>query len=187
MPSAVWAITRSVGRRTRGSRRNTHVSPSHGSRMTSRRQAPRDGVAHPGLIVRRERLGLHGVGEPAPDDPELELGERLANGRELLLRHGDLDVLVLPRLSAVVQVERPAGRDVPGRVDSREPARDLGRMPRVPERQIGLEGAPGHLGGQIQRRQRKSATWTIVETTMSIVETPSVQYASPNASSKFWP
>ena len=40
---------------------------------------------------------------------------------------------------------------------------------------------------QIQRRQRKSASWTIVDETMSALETPIDQYGSSNAEAKFWP
>jgi hypothetical protein len=78
---------------------------------------------------------------------------------------------VLADLLAAEEVERPAGGDIPRYVQPGEATGGLRRMPRVPERDVGLEGA----GAQIQRRQRYNASWAIVEPTMSPIDTLSCQ------------
>ena len=55
-------------------------------------------------------------GPPVANDERLQLGQRPADGAELVRRHADPEVLVLPRLPALEEVERPAGEHVPGRV-----------------------------------------------------------------------
>ena len=109
MPSAVCAMTSEPGRRMRGSRRQTQVSPSHGSRMTSMPPRARDRVAHPGLVALRERRLVDRRELPVDDRVDLELGERLSDRREAVLGDGDLEVLVLARLPAAEEIERPAG------------------------------------------------------------------------------
>ena len=92
---------------------------------------------------RRERgpfavgpLRLRGVGA---HDVELEPFEGGDNLLEALGRHRDLEVLVLAALLAEEELEGPAGRDVPRSLDSREPPRDLFRMPGLPLHEVGIE------------------------------------------------
>jgi hypothetical protein len=102
-------------------------------------------------MVRGEGLSGNRVGAAVADDPELERRQRAADLFERLRRDRDLEVLVLARLVAAEEVERPARDDVPARVDAGEPSGGLGRMPGVPEREVRLE----RVGrAQIQRRQR---------------------------------
>jgi hypothetical protein len=56
----------------------------------------------------------------AGDDEELEAGERLGDLVEAAVGDGDLEILVLPPVAAQEQVDRPAGGDVPGCLDSDE-------------------------------------------------------------------
>jgi hypothetical protein len=102
-------------------------------------------------VERCKRLRRDGACPAVADDPELERRQRPADLPERLRRDRDLEVLVLARLLAAEEVERPARDDVPARVDACQPSGRLGRVPGIPEREVGLE----RVGrAQIQRRQR---------------------------------
>ena len=90
---------------------------------------------------------------------------------------------MLPCLLAEEEIQRPAGGDVPRLGQRLEPECRFRRSPGLPCVEVDSE----RLFRQIQRRQRKIASWISVETTMRPVETPIDQYASSNADSKFCP
>jgi hypothetical protein len=84
---------------------------------------PRRGLSHPGLV--RLSQSIAGFGERRGlvwrrDDADLEPGERVDDLVEPGVRHGDLEVFVITVFAAEKEVDRPAGRDVPGRVDPGE-------------------------------------------------------------------
>ena len=82
-------------------------------------------VPEPRLVGLRELIGCEAVertDESFPDGSEhVEVGERAPQLREPILRDCDLEVFVLARLATAEEVERPAGRDVPRRVEIPEP------------------------------------------------------------------
>jgi hypothetical protein len=92
-------------------------------------------VANPGLVGLLELVaGLRKWrSSTGPrDDEDLEPGERLGDLVDAAVRDGDLEILVLAVLSAQVEVDRPAGRDVPGRVNTGEQALRVLGTPRIP-------------------------------------------------------
>jgi hypothetical protein len=64
---------------------------------------------------RREGLASRDV-----DGVDLEVRERGDEPVECPGGDGDLEILVLATLAAEEEVDRPAGRDVPGRIDTGE-------------------------------------------------------------------
>ena len=114
-------------------------------------------LAHPGLMVLGQRFRGQRVSEPVADRVEVEVGQRALNLGEAARRHGDLEVVVLACLAAAKEIERPARRDVPRRFTSRSRrATSLGCQASHAER----SGSNARIAcpGQIQRRQRKTAS-----------------------------
>src|SRR4029453_4665732 len=105
--------------------------------------------------------------------------QSFADNTEVVRRDPDLEILVLACRSSEEEVERPARDHVPPCIDSRESPRELGRAPRVPTRELGV--------GQIHLRQRKRASCTRVDTTISPAETPRDRNWRSKTPSKFWP
>ena len=146
-------------------------------------------VACPGLVMRRTCGAGHGLRETVANHEELQLRERSTQDLELILRYSDLQVLVLARLVPDEEIDGPTGADVPDHVHVCEPPRRLSGMPGFPQGQVGHELRHGAwlAAGQIQRRQRNSASWMTVDTRMRPLETPSVQNPRWNSPPKFCP
>ena len=80
---------------------------------------------------------------------ELLSGESLGDLAEPIARHRDLEVIVLAAPLAEEEVDRPAGRYAPGRLDAGEKAFHLLGPPGIPLRQIGVERPRGRHGRTI--------------------------------------
>jgi hypothetical protein len=81
------------------------------------------------------------------DGPEFVPSEDFDDFGGPLARNRDLEIVVLPALAAEKQIDRPAGRDVPGRFHVRQALGDLAGLPGVPLREVGLEGVSLHVTG----------------------------------------
>ena len=96
-------------------------------------------------MIALDRVGvgvLERGDEPGPRHArreELEPGEGVEDLAELVARDGDLEVLVLAPLPAEAEVDRPAGGDVPRRLDLSEQPRGLLGPPGIPLGHVGLE------------------------------------------------
>jgi hypothetical protein len=101
-------------------------------------------LAHPGLVRLPEPVA--GLGERrrlvrACDDEDLEPGKDVDDFVEPRVGYRDLEVFVLPMLAAEEEVDRPAGRDVPRRLDCGQELSDRLGPPGVPLRDVGVEAS----------------------------------------------
>ena len=135
-------MTSDRARRIAGSRRQIHVSPSHGSRMMSSRQHSAIGLPDPCLVALGERSGVDRGGLALDDRVKLQLRQRLANRPETVLGNAELEVFVVASLPAAEEVERPACYDRPRHVHIRETPGSLRGMPGVPLGNVGVERLP---------------------------------------------
>ena len=115
----------------------------------------------------REGRVVQGPDTAVAHDDEVEVPKGVLERSKLAGSYPDLEVGVLACLMSREEIQSPSGYDVPGGLDALEPPSELVRGPRVPLGEIGL--------AQIHLRQRKSATWTSVDTTMRPIDVPTVQ------------
>jgi len=115
----------------------------------------------------REGRVVQGPDTAVAHDDEVEVPKGVLDRGKLNGSDSDLEVGVLACLMSREQIKRPSDDDIPGGLDALEPPSELVRGPRVPLGEIGL--------AQIHLRQRKSATWTSVDTTMRPIDVPTVQ------------